>query len=104
MRTIKRVAGTRCKWFLDIEYNTANLFPKLLANGHLEDKFLNYIVMPRYDIDLERLFQIYKRKFKLETVVTIGIQMIERLETMHNCGLVHNDLKPQNIMAHFKQN
>jgi len=89
---------------LEIEYNTANLFPKLLANGHLEDKLLNYIVMPRYDIDLERLFQIYKRKFKLETVVTIGIQMIERLETMHNCGLVHNDLKPQNIMAHFKQN
>jgi serine/threonine protein kinase len=36
--------------------------------------------------------------------VTIGIQMVERLETMHNCGLVHNDLKPQNIMAHFKQN
>jgi len=76
----------------------------LLSNGHLEDKLLNFIIMPRYDIDLERLFQFYKRKFKLETIVTIGIQMIERLETMHNCGLVHNDLKPQNIMAHFKQN
>lgn len=85
-------------------YVLASIFPKLLSNGHLEDKQLNYIVMPRYDIDLERLFQLYKRKFKLETVVTIGIQMIERLEIMHNCGLVHNDLKPQNIMAHLKQN
>lgn len=30
--------------------------------------------------------------------------MVDRLETLHNCGLVHNDLKPQNMMAHFKQN
>ena len=34
----------------------ANLFAKLLANGRLEDKGLNFIVMPRYDVDLERLF------------------------------------------------
>jgi len=34
----------------------ANWYPKLLANGHLEDKSLNFIVMPKYDIDLERLF------------------------------------------------
>ena len=60
--------------------------------------------MPRYDVDLERLFVQYKRRFKLETVITLGIQMVERLETMHNCGLVHNDLKPQNMMAHFRQN
>ena len=72
----------------------ANLFAKLLANGRLEDKGLNYIVMPRYDIDLERLFVQYKRRFKLESVITLGLQMVERLETMHNCGLVHNDLKP----------
>ena len=30
--------------------------------------------------------------------------MLDRLELMHNCGLVHNDLKPQNMMAHYKQN
>jgi len=31
-------------------------FPKLLASGFLEDKGLRYIVMPKYDIDLEKLF------------------------------------------------
>jgi hypothetical protein len=36
----------------------ANLYPKLLANGKLEDKELNFIVMPKYDIDIERLFQM----------------------------------------------
>jgi hypothetical protein len=34
----------------------ANQFPKLLANGYLDERQLNYIVMPKYDIDLERLF------------------------------------------------
>ncbi len=28
--------------------------------------------MPKYDIDLERLFMINKRKFKLETVIGMG--------------------------------
>ncbi|CDW87272.1 UNKNOWN [Stylonychia lemnae] len=93
MKTIKRIAGVR-----------ASLFPKLLANGYLSDKKLNYIIMPKYDIDLERLFMQYKRKFKMETVITLGLQIIERLEIMHNCGLIHNDLKPQNIMTNFKSN
>jgi serine/threonine protein kinase len=70
------------------------MFPKLLAHGYLEDKNLNYLVMPKFDIDLERLFMMHKRKFKLETVVVLGLQLLERLEIMHNCGLIHNDLKP----------
>lgn len=83
-------------WLIVLNYNIliANLYPKLLANGKLEDKELNFIVMPKYDLDLERLFQMQRRRFKLETVITVGIQMVERLEIMHNCGLVHNDLKP----------
>ena len=75
-------------------YHIALLFPRLLACGFLEDKNLNYIVMPKFDIDLEKLFFSYKRQFKLDTVITIGLQTIERLEIMHNCGLIHNDLKP----------
>lgn len=61
------------------------MFPKLLTYGYLEDKKLNYIVMPKFDFDLERLFVLHKRKFKLETVVTLGFQIVERLEIMHNC-------------------
>lgn len=60
--------------------------------------------MPKYDVDLEKLLLYTKKKFKLETVVTLGLQIIERLEIMHNCGLIHNDLKPQNIMTNMKSN
>ncbi|CDW90421.1 protein kinase domain containing protein [Stylonychia lemnae] len=67
MKAIKRMAGLR-------------------VNGYLSDKKLNYIIMPKYDLDLERLFVQYKRKFKMETVITIGLQVLERLEIMHSCG------------------
>lgn len=114
MKVIKKLGGVRGKYRsssllkFTCDNNTnillAALFPKLLVNGYLDDKKLNFIVMPKYDIDLERLFVNYKRKFKLETIVTIGLQALERLEIMHNCGLVHNDLKPQNMMAVYKSN
>lgn len=83
MKIIKRVAGAKgklkfCKQpvshaLINYLYPIANLYPKLLANGKLEDKELNFIVMPKYDVDLERLFQIQRRRFKLETVITVGI-------------------------------
>lgn len=38
-------------------------YPKLLTQGYLEDKKLNYMVMTKYDIDLEFLFSAYYRKF-----------------------------------------
>ena len=57
---------------IDILY-IAVFFPKLLASGPFEEYSLNYIVMPKYDIDLEKIFVNTKRKFKLETVVTIGL-------------------------------
>ncbi len=82
LRCLKKVAGARAS------------FPKLLASGRLEEQPLNFIVMPKYDIDVERLFQANKRNFRLETVITLGLQMLDRLETMHNCGLIHNDIKP----------
>ena len=76
----------------------------MLAQGFLEEKNLNYFVMPKYDIDLEKLFYSYKKWFKLETIITLGFQILERLEAMHNCGLLHGDLKPQNIMACYNSN
>lgn len=70
------------------------MFPKMLTHGFLEDRQLNYIVMPKYETDLEKMFNNYKRKFKMETIINLGFLIIERLEIMHNIGLIHNDLKP----------
>lgn len=64
-------------------FHIAIFFPKLLSSGQLEEKNLNFIVMQKFDIDLERIFLQHKKKFKLDTIVTIGLLALERLETMH---------------------
>jgi serine/threonine protein kinase len=50
--------------------------------------------MPRFEIDLETVFAHHRRKMRLDQVVNIGIQMVERLEALHMIGYVHGDLKP----------
>ena len=80
------------------------MFPRLLADGIMNEKKLKYVVIPKYDIDLEHLFVARKRKFQLSTIINMGLQIIERLEVMHNCGLFHNDMKPQNLMSNLDCN
>ncbi|KAI8373561.1 kinase-like domain-containing protein [Choanephora cucurbitarum] len=38
-----------------------------------------------------------KRKLSLKTVLMLGIQLIDRVETLHNAGFVHRDIKPDNL-------
>jgi len=38
------------------------------------------------------------RILSLKTTMQIGIQIIERLELLHNAGCIHLDLKPRNIV------
>ena len=36
-------------------------------------------------------------KFSFQTIMQIGIQMIEMIQEFHSTGYVYNDLKPENI-------
>lgn len=42
--------------------------------------------------------------FSLQTVLHIGIQIIERIQYFHSIKLLHRDLKPHNIMIGFDNN
>jgi serine/threonine protein kinase len=55
--------------------------------------------MPKFDIDLESVCANHKRRLNLDQIIAIGMQMIDRLESLHSLGYVHGDLKPQNIMC-----
>ena len=46
---------------------------------------------------LDKLFIYCGRIFPLKTVCLIGIQITRRLQTMHQMGLIHRDLKPNNF-------
>ena len=47
---------------------------------------------------LEELFQEQEKKFTLKTVCMVGIQMLDRLEFMHNKNIIHRDIKPDNFV------
>lgn len=60
-----------------------------------------YIVFDRMATDLRRLI---KSTTKLENhhIVYVGYQIFEALKYLHNCGVVHRDLTPANILVSQK--
>lgn len=40
--------------------------------------------------------------FSPETSLMIGVQLFERLKSLHSIGVIHNDLKPDNILVDEK--
>ena len=47
---------------------------------------------------LEDIFQQLEKKFSIKTVCMIGIQMLDRLEFVHNKNIIHRDIKPDNFV------
>jgi serine/threonine protein kinase len=58
---------------------------------------LNFIELQRLDMDLERYVELSKNVTARE-ICEIGWQAIQVLRQVHEAGVVHRDLKPQNIM------
>ena len=58
----------------------------------------NFLVMEKLDQeDLEKKFQNSNRDFSMKTLLMLADQMIENIEFIHKEGLLHNDLKPNNM-------
>ena len=48
---------------------------------------------------LEDLFQIQKKKFTVKTVCLLALQMLDRIEFVHNKNIIHRDIKPDNFVV-----
>ena len=76
--------------------------PKI-KNFGVENNY-NYMVIERLGETIESLREKCGGKLKLQTVLTIGIQLINRLENLHSIGIIHRDLKPENLLMGIEKN
>lgn len=90
---------------LNTEYNVLKLlnckgikgFPKVLSYER-ENKNYSFMTMELLGPSLADLFAYNHNKFSIITVALIGIQILDRLESLHEINFIHRDLKPENFL------
>ncbi|KEG05844.1 casein kinase [Trypanosoma grayi] len=70
--------------------------PNVLYHG-VEGEF-NVMVIDLLGPSLEDLFSFCGRRFTLKTTLMLAVQMISRIEFVHNKGVIHRDIKPDNFL------
>jgi len=70
-------------------------FPQLKWYGTSET--LNYIVLDFLGEPLTKLIEYYK-VFSLKTVLILGVQIIKRVQIIHDICLLHRDIKSDNFL------
>lgn len=72
-----------------------NGFPQLKMFGTTDN--LNYLVIDLLGNSLSNLITHYKI-LSLKTVLVLGVQIIKRIQTLHEKFLLHRDIKPSNFV------
>lgn len=105
---------------IKIEKKTENTINRLKHESLVYDYFKNTIGFPKIykfierknDLvfimeflgpNLEELFNYCKKSFTLKTVLMIAIQILNRIEKLHNRGFIHRDIKPDNFLIGVKK-
>jgi serine/threonine protein kinase len=70
--------------------------PKMKSYSTILDK--NVLVMDYLGPSLEDLFEFCNHRFSLKTVSMLALQLLDRIEFLHNKNIIHRDIKPDNFL------
>jgi casein kinase 1 alpha len=84
------------------------IYKKLESNGVTNGipKVYNYCETPKYNIlvmellgdSLDSLFEKNQKKFSINCVVLLAINILKLIKDIHKAGFIHRDIKPNNFM------
>jgi len=74
----------------------SNNIPKYYAL--LKDENNYYLILQLYGLSLESIKKKINKEFDLFSIKNIAINIIKLIEFIHECGFLHRDIKPDNIL------
>jgi serine/threonine protein kinase len=66
--------------------------------GYLETPEQNLMIMDLLGKSLDSIFEDNNKKLDLPTVLKLAVTIIDHLHRIHNVGIIHRDIKPNNFM------
>ena len=65
---------------------------------HLSSNNYYFMLFELLGSNIDNLFHFCNKKFSLPTVLSLGLQMLNRIESIHSLHIIHRDIKPENFL------